>query len=92
MTHDQQTHAGASAVARPADQDRQQVLRDKYHHGRSPAAWAGSVVAAIGFILATVGFLMNINWPIVWVGLALVLVAAIVGYVMVKLGKGQVWE
>lgn len=60
-----------------------------YHHGRTPAAWVGSLVATLGFLISTVGFFMNINWLVVWVGLAVVALGAIVGGVMVKMGYGQ---
>lgn len=63
--------------------------RKHYHHGRTPAAWVGSILAAIGFVVSSVGFLLNINWPIVWVGFALVAVSVVLGGLMVKLGYGQ---
>lgn len=59
------------------------------HHGRTKAAWAGSVIAAIGFLLSTVGFLMDISWPVVWAGLAIVVVGAIAGLIMRNIGLGQ---
>ncbi|MDO5535525.1 MAG: HGxxPAAW family protein [Propionibacteriaceae bacterium] len=62
---------------------------EKYHHGRTPAAWTASTIAAIGALIATVGFFLNINWVVVWVGLGIVLAAAVVGGVMVKMGYGQ---
>lgn len=62
---------------------------EKYHHGRSPAAWVGSIVALIGFLVSTVGFVMSLNWPIIWVGFALVLAGAIAGGVLRKMGYGQ---
>lgn len=62
---------------------------EKYHHGKTPAAWTASAIAAIGAIIATVGFFMNINWVLVWVGLGVMVASAIVGWAMVKLGYGQ---
>lgn len=64
-------------------------LKEKYHHGRTPAAWTASVVATIGALIATVGFFLNINWTVVWIGLAVMAVSPIIGGVMVKLGFGQ---
>lgn len=61
----------------------------KYHHGRTPAAWAGTVIASIGAIVATIGFLMNINWLVVSIGLGLFAASVVVGGVMVRLGMGQ---
>lgn len=62
---------------------------DKYHHGRTPAAWAGSMIALLGFLLGTVGFVLGPNWVLVWVSAAIVLVGAIVGGVMRQMGLGQ---
>ncbi len=50
------------------------------------------VIASIGALIATVGFFLNINWAVVWVGLGVMVAAAIVGGVMVKLGYGQRWS
>ncbi len=60
-----------------------------YHHGRTPAAWVGSLIVTLGFIIGTVGFFMNINWTVVWVGLAVIVIGTIAGGVMVKMGYGQ---
>lgn len=62
---------------------------EKYHHGRTPAAWVAMVLATLGSVVAAVGFFMNVNWPVVIVGLAVVLIAPIVGGVMRKMGYGQ---
>lgn len=61
----------------------------EYHHGRTPAAWTGSILATVGFLVSTVGFLMNINWTVVWVGFALIALGTIAGGVMSKMGYGQ---
>ena len=65
------------------------MAKEKYHHGKTPAAWTGSVIATIGALIATVGFFLNINWPIVWVGLAVMAEVPIVGGIMVKMGYGH---
>ena len=65
------------------------TVTEKYHHGKTPAAWTSMVIASIGALIATVGFFLNINWAVVWVGLGVMVAAAIVGGVMVKLGYGQ---
>ena len=65
------------------------TVTEKYHHGKTPAAWTAMVIASIGAVIATVGFFLNINWPVVWVGLGIMVASAIVGGVMVKLGYGQ---
>lgn len=60
-----------------------------YHHGRSPAAWVGSILAALGFIVLTVGIFLGPVWVVVWVGTAMVVVAGIATMVMKAMGLGQ---
>jgi hypothetical protein len=60
-----------------------------YHHGRTPAAWASTSVAGIGFIIGAVAALMGPNWPLVWVATILVLASPIIGGVMRRMGLGQ---
>jgi multisubunit Na+/H+ antiporter MnhG subunit len=65
------------------------------HHGRTVAAWTGSMLALFAFIIMTVGFLTgpgdfpSINVPITVAGGVVLLLAPIVGGVMNKLGHGQ---
>ena len=65
------------------------TVTEKYHHGKTPAAWTSTIIASIGAIIATIGFFMNINWTVVWIGLGAIVAAVIVGGVMVKMGYGQ---
>lgn len=60
-----------------------------YHHGRSPAAWTGSVTAAVGFAVACVGAVLGPNWLIVIIGAAVIVLAAVVTMVMKTMGLGQ---
>ena len=60
-----------------------------YHHGRSPAAWTGSVIAAIGFVVAAVGSLTGPSWVITIVGGAIILLALLATMVMKAMGYGQ---
>lgn len=60
-----------------------------YHHGRSPAAWVGSVVAAIGFVIVAVAALLGPNWTLAIIGGALVLIAGIATMIMKVMGFGQ---
>lgn len=43
-----------------------------YQYGGSPANWAGSIVALIGFIVATVGAMAGPSWTTCIMGAALV--------------------
>ncbi|MFT4218612.1 MAG: HGxxPAAW family protein [Micropruina sp.] len=60
-----------------------------YHHGRTPAAWTGSMVSGVGFLLGTVAFLIGPNWVLVWISIAIILGGAVVGGIMSKMGMGQ---
>ncbi|MCC2593022.1 hypothetical protein LKO27_06295 [Tessaracoccus sp. OS52] len=60
-----------------------------YHHGRSPAAWTGSVLGAVGFTIAAVGSVLGPNWTVVVIGAAILLIAAVVTMVMKAMGLGQ---
>ncbi|SHI62488.1 hypothetical protein SAMN02745244_00719 [Tessaracoccus bendigoensis DSM 12906] len=60
-----------------------------YHHGRSPAAWTGSVIAAVGFVLGAIGSVTGPNWPIAIAGGAVVLVGLLTTMVMKAMGLGQ---
>lgn len=59
-----------------------------YHHGRSPAAWVGSIIGALGFVVAAVGA-MGPMWPVVIVGAALIAIAGCTTMVMKAMGLGQ---
>lgn len=60
-----------------------------YHHGRSPAAWAGSVMAAVGFAAAAAGSVLGPNWPVLIIGVALIVLAGLTTMVMKAMGLGQ---
>ncbi len=56
-------------------------------HGSTPAAWTAVTVCLLGFCVGAVGLVVD-NWPIFWVGIALLLVSGIVGKVMQAMGMG----
>jgi hypothetical protein len=64
------------------------------HHGRTPAAWAGSIIALAAFLILTVGFLFgpegfpSINVPISIAGGIVLVLAPIIGGIMNKMGLG----
>ena len=59
-----------------------------YHHGRTPAAWAGATVAFIGILIGGIGMIPHINWIVFSIGAAIFVVGGIVAIVMRKLGYG----
>ena len=60
-----------------------------YHHGRSPAAWTGSIICSIGFIIATIGAVMGPMWLLVIIGGAVILLGGLSTMVMKAMGLGQ---
>ncbi len=57
------------------------------HHGRTPAAWTGVIIALVGFVLGGVGLLIE-SMPLFYVGVVLAVASAVVGGVMSKMGMG----
>lgn len=59
------------------------------HHGRTMAAWVGSIVTGIGAVIAAIGFLMNINAFVAGIGVGVMVAGAMVGGILRKMGYGQ---
>lgn len=59
------------------------------HHGRTTAAWAGSMTALVGFIILAAGLLFS-SWPVFWIGGAVLVLSLVVTLVLQKMGKGAV--
>jgi len=57
------------------------------HHGNTPAAWTGVIIILAGFLVGGIG-LVILNWPLFWIGVALLPVGGIVGKIMQRLGMG----
>ena len=57
------------------------------NHGNTPAAWSAVAVALLGFLVGSIGLLLDpVNYVVFWVGVALVVVSGIVFGVLAKLG------
>ena len=69
------------------------VLNDPTHlelpgHGNSPGAWAMVALVLVGFVAGCVGLLAD--WSVVvWIGVALMAVGVVVGFVAGKAGAGR---
>ncbi|MGB7962546.1 MAG: HGxxPAAW family protein [Propionicimonas sp.] len=61
----------------------------EYHHGRTPAAWAGSIIASVAFTLGAVAFMIGPNWTLIWVSAVLLVLAVVTGGVLRRMGYGQ---
>ena len=57
------------------------------HHGSTPAAWTAVTVALIAFLVGAAGLVL-MNWPMFWVGMALLPISLVVGKVMSVMGLG----
>jgi hypothetical protein len=57
------------------------------HHGRTVAAWTGSTIALIAFVVGGIAVVIQ-NWPLFWVSVVLAVVALIVTVVLQRLGYG----
>lgn len=60
-----------------------------YHHGRSPAAWTGSIVCSVGFVIAAIGSVTGPMWLLVIIGAAVILLGGLATMVLKAMGKGQ---
>ena len=65
-------------------------MSDEHHdnHGQTPAAWTTVIIIMLASVVATVGVVVG-SWPMFWVGIALVVVGAVVGKVMAMAGMGK---
>ena len=56
-------------------------------HGSTPAAWTGTGLVLLGFLVGGLGLLIG-SMALFWVGVALGPVGAVAGLVMAKMGLG----
>lgn len=58
------------------------------NHGNTPAAWTAVSVGLLAFLVGGIG-LMAGNAMVFWLGIALLPVALLVGFVMSRMGLGS---
>ncbi len=56
-------------------------------HGHSPAAWTAVIIMLVAFTIGTFAFWFDQPW-LVWASAGLLLVGALSGWVLAKLGYG----
>ena len=56
-------------------------------HGSSPAAWVAVTIMLVAFVIGTFAFWFDLAW-LVWASAGLLVVGALVGVVLSKLGYG----
>jgi hypothetical protein len=57
-------------------------------HGSTPAAWTTVVIIVLAFVVSTLALVLG-NWPLFWVGVAMVFLGGVVGKVMAMMGLGK---
>ena len=57
------------------------------HHGRTLAAWTGSIIGLVAFIVGAIAVVLQ-NWPVFWGSVGLAVVALIVTVVLQRMGYG----
>jgi len=57
------------------------------HHGRTLAAWAGSAIGLVAFIVGGIAVVYQI-WPMFWAAVALAVIALIATVVLQRMGYG----
>lgn len=68
-------------------QQRTQRRGKHVHHGRTLAAWAGSTIALIAFVVGAIAVVVQ-NWPLFWASVGLAAVALILTVVLRRMGYG----
>ncbi|HCB03393.1 MAG TPA: hypothetical protein DEQ43_03920 [Nocardioides bacterium] len=60
------------------------------HHGNTPAAWTAVVVGLLGFTVGGIGLMFDpAQMTVFWVGVGIVVAAAVVFVVMDRMGLGD---
>ena len=55
--------------------------------GNSPAAWTAVIIMLVAFSIGTIAFFFNVQL-MVWVAVGLLIVGALVGYLLKRMGYG----
>ncbi len=58
------------------------------HHGRTIAAWTGSILAMLAFILGGIAMVLGPNWILFWVAAAILIASLIATKVLQAMGHG----
>lgn len=56
-------------------------------HGHTAAAWTAVGVMLAGFLIGSIA-VVQLNWPLFWIGLGVVALGVVVGKVMSMMGLG----
>jgi len=57
------------------------------NHGNTPAAWTATLIVLIGFVVGSVGMLLDpVEFTIFWIGVGIVVLGGVAFVVMSKMG------
>lgn len=59
-----------------------------HNHGQTPAAWTAVTIIMIGFVIGCIA-VIQLNWVLLGVGVAVIVAGAVVGKVMQMMGMGK---
>jgi hypothetical protein len=82
MTSQSQSQAAGRMDASEASKPHKHV-----HHGRTVAAWTGSVIAMLAFVLGGIAMVIP-NWVLFWISVAMLAVGVIAAKVLQSMGYG----
>jgi hypothetical protein len=78
-------------MASTGQQQARVVKHDKpakqIHHGRTVAAWVGTTVAMVAFIVGGIAVVLQ-NWPLFWASAGLLVLGLIAAKVLQVMGYG----
>ena len=58
------------------------------NHGQTPAAWTAVTIMMVGFIIGSIA-VVQLNWVLLGIGVAVIVVGGVVGKVMQMMGMGK---
>ena len=76
-----------STGQQPAKTVQHDKPRKDVHHGRTLAAWVGTTVALVAFILGGIAVMIQ-NWPLFWISAGLLVLGLIATKVLQVMGYG----
>jgi membrane protein YdbS with pleckstrin-like domain len=91
ISRNEGTMAGtAQQPAQHSDAVHPKNRRGKHvHHGRTVAAWTGSIIGLVAFIVGAIAIVMRPqNWTLFWVAAGMAVVALIATVVLQRMGYG----
>jgi hypothetical protein len=59
-----------------------------YHHGQSPAAWAGSLLGLLAVFVGGVAMVLGPNWVLFWISVVIAVAALVVTQALRRAGHG----